>query len=176
MFHPGTSALIAAWTALPNSGRIPARADFDPMVLAPLLPRLWSAERRDDDRWIVRLAGGWIERLHGAPLAGADWAEVWRADTRALVLSAIQQGVREARPVVTIADSPHLAAPLEVVVAPLRDRSAVARRLIGLYQPQDPGDMAAESIGPLSARLTVSSGESRRPPLSLAALDGRRIA
>ena len=176
MFHSGTSALIGAWNALPNAERVPARADFDPMRLTSHLPRLWTAQRADADRWPLRLAGGWIERLHGGPLAGVDWIEFWRTDSRLTLLAAIQRSVRDARPVVVTAESPLLAGPVEVCLAPLRTRSGAADRLIGLYQPLDPADLSAEAIGRLSARQVVTAGDSRRPPLSLATLDGRRIA
>lgn len=176
MFHSGTSALIYAWNALPNAGRVPSRADFDPMLLASYLPRLWTAQRFDGDRWTLRLAGGWIERLHGGPLAGADWSELWRSDCRLMILAAIQRSVREATPVVLLAESPLLSGPIEVCLAPLRDPSGAADRLIGLYQPLDTADLGAEAVGPLSARHMATAGHSRRAPLSLATLDGRRIA
>ena len=176
MFHPGTSALIEAWRALPNAERVPARAAFDPMTLGPQLPRVWSAGRADGDRWPLRLAGGWIERLHGAPLSGVDWLDLWRADSRPLILATIQRAVREARPFVVMADSPLLAGPIEVALAPFRDRSGAADRLIGGYQPVQASDLAAEAVGALSARLATATGDVRRAPLALATLDGRRIA
>lgn len=176
MFHPGTSALIEAWTALPGAGRIPARADFDPMTLALHLPRLFAAGRGEAERWPLRLTGGWIERVDGRNLTGFDWLEMWRPDSRPMAAAAIRQSIREARPVVVIAESPRLVAPVEVVLAPLRDRSGAADRLIGLYQPLDADDLAAEAVGALSIRLSVAAGDSRRAPLSLATLDGRRIA
>jgi len=176
MFHSGTSALIEAWSALPDAGRIPARADFAPLGLGALVPQLWSADRLDGGVTRVRLAGAWVERLHGRPLADSDWLTLWRTDSRPMVAAALAQAFREARPVVLRADSPLVVGSLEVVLAPLRDRNGLARRIIGLYQPLDAADRTAESVGELSARLSVAAGPSVRPPLALAAIDGRRIA
>lgn len=176
MFHPGTSALIETWSALPEAGRIPARAHFDPMSVHTLLPRLWSAQQANGGAWTLRLAGGWLEKLDPRAAPGVDWLALWRPESRPMAEAAVTQAIREARPVVLIAESVLLSAPVEVTLAPLRDRSGAATRLIGLYQPTDAADLAAENIGELSIRLSVAAGDSRRAPLSLATLDGRRIA
>lgn len=176
MFHSGTSALIAAWNALPDAGRIPARAAFDPMGMGGLIPQLWTAERLDGGLVPLRLAGGWVERLHGRPLTGLDWMHLWRADSRPMVAAAVAQAFLEARPMVLMADSPLMAGRLEIVITPLRDGAGVANRIVGLYQPLDATDRTAESVGELVARLSIEAGPSRRAPLSLAAVDGRRIA
>lgn len=176
MFHSGTSALIAAWSALPDAGRIPARAAFDPMALGGLIPQLWTAERLDSGPIPIRLAGGWVERLHGKALAGVDWLDLWRADSRPMVVTAATRAFREARPMVLTADSPLMAGSLEIAMTPLRDGAGVANRIIGLYQPLDVSDRTAESVGELVARLSTEAGPSLRAPLSLAAIDGRRIA
>lgn len=176
MFHSGTSALIEAWTALPDAGRIPARADFDPMSLGARVPQLWAGERLDDGLIRLRLAGAWVERLHGRPLGGADWLTLWRPDSRPLVLAALTQTFREARPVVLTADSPLMAGSLEIALTPMRGASGAADRIVGLYQPLNTKDREAESVGELSARLATAAGPSLRAPLALAAIDGRRIA
>ncbi len=176
MFHSGTSALIEAWSALPDAGRVPARSDFAPLSLGPLVPQLWSADRLDGGVTRIRLAGAGVERLHGRPLADLDWMTLWGADSRPMVAAALAQAFREARPVVLCADSPLLNGSLEIVLAPMRDRHGVAGRIVGLYQPLDAADRKAEEVGELTARLSVAAGPSARPPLALAAIDGRRIA
>ena len=176
MFHSGTTALIEAWNALPDAGRIPARAGFDPMAMGSRIPQLWAGERLDDGLIRLRLAGAWVERLHGRPLGGVGWLTLWRPDSRPMVLAALTRTFREARPVVLTADSPLMAGPLEIALTPMRGPSGAANRIVGLYQPLNAADREAESVGELSARLSVAAGPSLRAPLSLAAVDGRRIA
>ena len=173
MFHSGTQTLIDHWTALPDARRIPARADFRPMAFGRLTPQLILVEREGAR---MRLAGGWVERLHGRPLGGADWLSVWREDSRPMVAAAMVQAFREARPVVLSADAARLAGTLEIVIAPLRNADGVADRLVGLYQPINLHDLQADDVGALTARLSIGVGAIGRAPLSLAAIDGRRIA
>jgi len=65
---------------------------------------------------------------------------------------------------------------LEIVIAPLRGAGGAADRLVGLYQPVAEQERRREAVGPLTARLSIGVGTLGRPPLTLAALDGRRIA
>lgn len=173
MFHSGTQTLIDLWGDLPDARRIPLRSAFEPMRLGSLVPQLFAVDR---DGARMRLAGGWVERLHGESLRGLEWLSLWREDSRPMVAAAMVQTFREARPVVLAADSDRLEGVLEIVIAPLRASTGVADRLIGLYQPVNAADRAADSVGLLSARLSIGVGETARPPLSLAAIDGRRIA
>ncbi len=175
MFHSGTQRLIDAWRALPGASRIPNRADLEPMTLGPLVPHLFSADRRDAGT-VLRLAGAWVEALHGRALRGGDWLTLWHADSRPMVSAALAQAFREARPVVLRADAAGLEAPLEVALTPLRSRDGAADRLIGLYQPTTAADRALEGITLLTARLSLGVGPVGRAPLTLAAIDGRRIA
>lgn len=173
MFHSGTQTLIDRWIALPEARRIPARADFHPLTFGALTPQLFMVEREGAR---IRLAGGWIERLHGQALGGADWLALWREDSRAMVTAAMVQAFREARPVVLAADAPRLEGIIEIVVAPLRNRDGEADRLVGLYQAVNPLDRQADAVGSLTARLSIGVGGIGRAPLSLAAVDGRLIA
>jgi hypothetical protein len=173
MFHSGTQTLIDHWNALPEARRIPARADFQPMAFGPLTPQLFMVEREGAR---LRLAGAWVERLHGRTLGGADWLSVWREESRPMVAAAMVQAIREARPVLLAADAARMEGMLEIVVAPLRNRAGEADRLVGLYQPLTRSDREAEDVGALHARLAMGVGPIARAPLSLAAVDGRRIA
>lgn len=175
MFHSGTQRLLATWAALPDAGRVPARASLDPTVLGPLLAQTFMAQRRGDDL-VFRLAGGWIERLHGRPLKGAGWLELWREDGRNLVSAAIAQSIREARPVVIAAEVDPGGDPFEIAIAPLRSADGVADRILGLYQPTRFGGQALKDIDGMIARISMGVGDIRRAPLQLAAVDGRRVA
>jgi len=175
MFHPGTQALIDHWAALPEARRIPARAALQPMVLGRLVPQLISADRTEAGA-VFRLAGAWVETLHGRSMRGLDWLTLWAADSRPLVASAVAQTFREARPVVMVAEAAGLRGVLEIVIAPLRGCDGAADRLLGLYQPIAAQERRAEAVGPLTARLSIGVGVAGRAPLTLASLDGRRIA
>ena len=175
MFHPGTQTLIDHWAALPEARRIPARAALDPLGLGRLVPQLFRADRAEAGA-VFRLAGAKVETLHGRPMSGVDWLMLWGADSRQLVASAVAQTFREARPVVMVAEADGLRGALEIVIAPLRGPDGCADRLVGLYQPTTEQERRTEAVGPLIARLSIGVGEMRRAPLTLAALDGRRIA
>jgi len=175
MFHPGTQSLIDRWTALPRAGGVPLRSDLEPMAFGPRVPQLFSADRTPQGA-TFRLAGVWIETFHGRPMRGVPWLALWEAESRPLVASAIVQTVREARPVVMVAEAAALRGLLEIVLAPLRGPDGQPDRLLGLYQPLVQHAGRREAGGPLTARLSIGVGMSARPALTLAALDGRRIA
>lgn len=180
LFHSGIQALVDAWSALPDVARIPDRAAFDPHALGRLLPQTFIAERRDEGV-VFRLAGGWIERAHGRPLKGAYVLEVWRRESRLMVHRGLAQAFREGRPMIFSAgmeppDGPLL--PIEIVAAPLRGPTGAPDRLLGLYQPlTGEGEDAAGIEGLVVRAMTAApTPPLRRAALTLAAVDGRRIA
>ncbi|AQR61107.1 hypothetical protein BZG35_05085 [Brevundimonas sp. LM2] len=175
MFHSGTQTLIDHWATLPDAGSIPARADLAPLRLGRLVPQLFAAERTAE-AVTFRLAGGWIETLHDRPLRGVDALTLWTPESRPMVAAAAAQAFREARPVVMVAEAARLRGVLEIVIAPLRGPDGAADRLVGLYQPTVDQERRREAVGPLTARLSIGVGLGGRPPLTLAAVDGRRIA
>jgi hypothetical protein len=175
VFHSGTQTLIDRWAALPRVGGVPSRADLEPMTFGPLVPQLFSADRKGDGA-VFRLAGGWIETLHDRPMSSVSWLDLWAPESRPMVQAAIVQTIRETRPVVLVAEAARLRGVLEIVIAPLRTADDSTDRLLGLYQPVQEQERRREPIGPLTARVSVGVGVSNRPPLTLAALDGRRIA
>lgn len=175
MFHSGTQTLIDHWAALPEAARIPARADLEPLRLGRLVPQLFTADRAAEGA-TFRLAGAWIELLHARPMRGQSWLELWAPESRSLVAAAVVQTFRETRPVVMVAEAARLRGVLEIVIAPMRQRDGTADRLVGLYQPIAEQERQMEGVGPLRARLSVGVGPPSRAPLTLAALDGRRIA
>lgn len=175
MFHSGAQTLIDLWNGLPEARRIPARADFDPMAIGGMAGQLFTADRTDQGARI-RLAGEWIERAHGQPLRGVEWLSLWNEDGRALVAASIVQAFREGRPVVLVGEAEGLSGVVEIPLTPLRGPDGRADRLLGLYQPVASTDRNARDVGLFSARLSIGVGPVARAPLSLAAVDGRRIA
>lgn len=180
VFHSGIQQLVDAWASLPGASRIPDRAAFDPHALGRLLPQVFIAERRDEGV-VFRLAGGWIETVHGRPLKGAYVLEVWRRDSRLMVHRGLAQAFREGRPMVFSADmeaGDETLLPVEIVVAPLRGPTGAPDRLLGLYQPLSSEGEEAVRIAGLAVRAMAPAPTPpmRRAALTLAAVDGRRIA
>ena len=180
VFHSGIQRLVDAWAALPGASRIPDRAAFDPNALGRLLPQVFIAERRDEGL-VFRLAGGWIESAHGRPLKGAYLLEVWRRESRLMVHRGLAQTFREGRPMIFSADmemEDGALLPAEVVAAPLRGPTGLPDRLLGLYQPLSAEGDEAKAVQGLVVRAMTpaTTPAARRAALTLAAIDGRRIA
>ncbi|WP_396594144.1 PAS domain-containing protein [Brevundimonas sp. R86498] len=175
MFHPGTQKLIDHWSALPDAGRIPSHVVLQPLALGGLVPQLFSADRTPSGA-ALRLAGAGLETLFGQTLRGQDWLSVWTSNSRGLVTAAVAQTFREARPVVIVAETSGSRRTFEIVIAPLRSAGGSADRIVGLYQPTTAETARTEPVRAFSARLSIGVGPTRRAPLTLAAMDGRRIA
>lgn len=179
MFHPDTQFLIDHWTGLSQRadarGGIPARAALEPDLLGLRLPRIFMIERPGDEA-VVRLAGGWIEDFHGAWLKDRPLLSLWRTASRPLVAAAMKQAVREARPVIVVAQAGDAAAQIEIALLPLRGASGEPDRILGLYAPVSTLTLATDEPRLLTARLSIGVGETARAPLSLAAVHGRRLA
>lgn len=179
MFHPDTQFLIDHWTGLSRRAEvragIPSRSDVAPDALGLRLPRAFVAERPGEDA-VLRLAGGWIEDFHGERLKDQLLLSLWQPSSRSIVARALTQSLREARPVVIVAAVGAAASQIEIALAPLRGSSGEADRILGLYAPSATLALAADEPRLLTARVSIGVGEVARPPLSLAALRGRRIA
>ena len=179
MFHPDTQFLIDHWTSLSRRAGtragIPARAAVEPAALGLRLPRVFMAERPGEDA-VVRLAGGWIEDFHGEWLRDQPLLSLWRPASRPLVAAALTQTLREARPVVVIAQAGQAAAQIEIALVPLRGPSGEPDRVLGLYAPSATLTLASDESRLLTARVSIGVGEAARAPLSLAAAHGRRLA
>jgi hypothetical protein len=179
MFHPDTQFLIDHWTGLSRRAEaragIPARAAVDPAALGLRLPRVFMADRPGEDA-VVRLAGGWIEAFHGEHLKDQPLLSLWRPESRPLVAAAMTQALREARPVVVVGLAGAAAAQIEITLAPLRGPSGEPDRVLGLYAPAATLALAKDESRLLTARVSIGVGEPARPPLSLAAAHGRRLA
>ena len=180
VFHSGIQRLVDAWAALPGAARIPDRAAFDPNALGRLLPQVFIAERRDEGL-VFRLAGGWIERVHGRPLKGAYLLEVWRRESRLMVHRGLAQAFRDGRPMIFSADmemEDGALLPAEIAAAPLRGPNGLPDRLLGLYQPLSADGDEAKAVQGLVVRAMTpaTTPVARRAALTLAAVAGRRLA
>ncbi|MFN3558217.1 MAG: PAS domain-containing protein [Brevundimonas sp.] len=180
MFHPDTQRLIDEWTRLAATadvrGGIPQRAGLLPEALGRLLPRVFVADWRDGHA-ALRLAGTTLEAFQRRPLRDEAILAFWSPASADLVTAAVAQSVREARPVVVVGFAPgEPSTPVEMVIAPLRSRSGRPDQILGLFAPASA--LTPTGSGPvlLTARMAVAAGTAGRPRLSLAAVEGRRIA
>lgn len=179
MFHPDTQFLIDHWTSLAarNHSRagVPYRSSLKPDALGLRLPRTFIAERRDGDIRL-RLVGGWIEALHATPMTGRLLSSVWRSESHDMVLTAVQRSIDEARPVAVTAAMGAAGSSLEITLAPMRSASGRCDRLLGLYAPLSTLTLTRDESRLLTGRFASTTRGGVRPPLSLAAVDGRRVA
>lgn len=181
MFHSGTRRLIDYWCSLAQGDQAPERAAVDPARLSDLLPRVFLLERRPEGL-AFRLAGEFVRDLFGRGVKDTPFAGLWAEPARALAGRAALQALREGAAVVVVADGESEdgdRVTLEIALAPLRGRGGATDGLLGLMQPTTPvARLYGRPVVRLAARLavTASGAEAGRAPLTLAAVDGRRIA
>jgi hypothetical protein len=179
MFHADTHMLIDHWTMLSRRpgvlADVPDRNSFHPDALGLRLPRLFMAEVTPGGAR-VRIAGSWIESFHGSTLTDQPMLKLWRETSHAMITGAVAQCIQEARPVVIKAAIGLSGDLIEVTLAPLRGASSQIDRVVGLYTPLSTLAFGEGDSRLLTGRVCIGVGNSGRPPLSLAAIDGRRIA
>ncbi|MHB8529441.1 MAG: PAS domain-containing protein [Caulobacteraceae bacterium] len=194
MFHSNTEFLIDYWRGRTGGGPTPTRSAIAPAAFPHLLPQIFIARACGDGRFPVRLAGERIVELHGGGVRGADLTGFWTEPDRNELKNLLAACLRRGAPLVLTAQAGGAKQPpfdIEVLFAPFVVSGAVADRFLGLYQPL--GEPAAADR-PRARRLSIlsiaelpatdaSAGDprgagdlSRRAPLRLACLDGRRIA
>jgi hypothetical protein len=178
MFHPDTQFLIDHWTDLAQRaearGGVPDRSALDPIDLGLRLPRAFVADLGDGTP-AFRLAGDWIETFHARPLKTVALLSLWKAESQVMIAAAIAQAIREARPVVVVAQVGAHAATLEIVLTPLRGPGGAPDRLLGLYAPTGTLSLGKDDPRLLTARLCIGAGRPGRR-LGLATIHGRRVA
>ncbi len=132
-FHPDTRALIAYGRAL-ASGRPAAqkgRADH-------VLERLFVIEKSREGRLPVRSFGAELVSLLGRDLRQSDFAALWLAPDRVLVLALVEAAAAAAMPAVARAVAlSECGARLgvEMLITPLAVETHLGERFLGLIQP-----------------------------------------
>lgn len=179
MFHSGTQSLINCWLTLSKAGQAPRRTDFSPALVPELAPRLFLADRsRGGPK--LRLAGEFVQSVHGRNVKGRALSDLWRTESQPLVHRTALRAVREVRPFVISAEGAGRYGDtlrIEVLLAPLAGADGAVERLLGLYQPTGSAGFEAGPGFRLTARLASAAGPaSSRPDLRLASADGRRTA
>ena len=70
---PNASRLLKYWQELPQRESMPNRRDFDPMVIAPVLPFITLLERVANNEWRFRVVGTEVERRWGGKYTGQNY-------------------------------------------------------------------------------------------------------
>ena len=167
MPHAHTVRLIAQWRRSRAPGRpLPERTALSPLLFGPLTPQMFVLAE-DADGWRFRTAGALLDDLHGRPLAGEPFLDLWAADDRAAVRRAMNDARRLARPWVAACrgETPRgRTALVELTLAPVAGPLGAPDRCLGLHQPLSPlARLGGEALRPL--RLCAPAGSHGGPRL-----------
>ena len=182
MFHPGTQKLIDCWTTARIGAGAPSRRDIDPANFAKLLPQVFILGRDGPGLYPFRLAGGFLNAVHGGALNRKNGLRLWSVGDRPKVQAALESIRRVAEPVVITTEltaEGMQPASMEVLLAPLVGPDGEVDRYLGLYQPTAPLQRNNdEVVGPMAMHSIhwADPAVANTPALRLATLDGRRIA
>ncbi|MDG2522627.1 PAS domain-containing protein [Caulobacter segnis] len=182
MFHPGTQKLIDCWTTARVDSTAPSRRDIDPANFAKLLPQVFILGRHGPGLYPFRLAGGFLNSVHGGGLNGKNGLRLWSVADRPKIQAALESIRRVAEPVVittelTAEGMP--AASMEVLLAPMAGPDGEVDRYLGLYQPTAPLQRNNDEVVEAMVMHSIHWADpavAASPALRLATLDGRRIA
>ena len=176
MRHTHTERVLQEWRRRRTPGRaLPERTALSPLLLAGLSPQM-SVLAREPNGWRFRTAGALLEDLHGRPLAGTPFVELWSEADRPALARGLDRALGSAEPWVVRCRGETQrgrVAFLEITLAPVTGPLGAADRCVGLHQPLSPlhrleGEpltvlrlgRATEGAGP---RLVVDN--TRPPPL-----------
>jgi hypothetical protein len=180
-FHPNTDLLIDYWRRKAGPEALPARADIGPGDFLGLLAQVLIVGREARGHYPVRLAGGFIDDLHGEKVKPRNTLLLWAMEDRTRLQTALELSRRNPHPIVAVAEARGAAggiALVEMLFAPLAGHGGVADRWLSLYQPLTPiARLGGQPTLPLGLRAlqTANGAEGPSASLRLAAVGGRRV-
>ena len=71
--HPDTKRLFEYWDSLPKDGVLPDRADFDPLAIHKIMPRILMVEHFGADNVVFRMVGTGITEDIGSDPTGQSY-------------------------------------------------------------------------------------------------------
>lgn len=163
------------------SGSAPARSAVDPAAFADLMPQAFILGRAFTGVYPVRLAGGFVNDLHGRDLRRANGLSLWAERDRSRLQSALEEIRRRPDPLIAAADAiyDHGRLGIEILFAPLVGPDGDVDRFLGLYQPLGmTARLQGEAVTALALRSLTRAGAANEeiPRLRLATLHGRSVA
>lgn len=180
-FHPNTDGLIDYWRRKTGAEALPARADIGPGDFLGLLAQVLMVGREARGHYPVRLAGGFIDDLHGEAVKGRNFMLLWAMEDRTRLQTALELSRRHPHPIVAVAEARGAVggiALVEMLFAPLAGHGGVTDRWLSLYQPLTPiARLGGQPTLPLALRAlqTADGAEGPSASLRLAAVGGRRL-
>ncbi|MDC7685249.1 PAS domain-containing protein [Asticcacaulis sp. BYS171W] len=194
MAHNSTAQFLTAWRGLQDTPqKAPARDAFDPTRMKTLMPQMLMLAAGDHRTggFNFRLAGGFIEQLHGPGLKGSDFTALFAPAFQAPLIVALTSARHREQPlllcVTTEVGDDLLSA--EILLTPLRNQDGLIDRFVGLYQPLGPQPDAfrleahydtnlprAGRLSLKSARLQTADAPAFPAHLRLVSIEGRLIA
>lgn len=169
MFHAHTDRVLDEWRLRRGPGRrMPARTELSPVLFGPLLPQMFILAEDGAGGWSFRLAGGFLNDLHGRELRGTSFPHLWAARDRRRVHQALDAARLAAEPRVLgcrgeTADGASVA--LELTLAPVTGPTEAPDRVLGLYQPVS---MLARLMGePVAVLRLTDARPGDHPPAGL---------
>ena len=104
-FHPNTDLLIDYWRRKAGVEALPARADIGPGDFLGLLAQVLMVGREARGHYPVRLAGGFIDDLHGERVKGRNVLLLWAMDDRTRLQTALELSRRNPHPIIAVAEA-----------------------------------------------------------------------
>src|SRR5215469_10570564 len=97
MSHSNTARLLGYWEGQRDEGGCPERSSIDPAAFPEVVTQTFVLGRERAGAYPFRLAGALVEDLHGAALAGRDFAALWAPADRPRVQAALQTALSRRR-------------------------------------------------------------------------------
>lgn len=94
----GHEELFAYWASLRREGRLPARANLDPLAFKRHLPTVSLTDVRPDRSYRLRLAGTGLYGVYGREITGRELDEVYSPEACAYWRRELGRVVEEAKP------------------------------------------------------------------------------
>ncbi|ESQ78458.1 PAS domain-containing protein [Asticcacaulis sp. YBE204] len=192
MAHNSTIQFIDAWRALQETPqKAPARDAFDPTRMKSLMPQMLMLAAGDrNGGFTFRLAGGFIEQLHGGGLKGRDFTAMFAPAFQAPLIVALTSARHREQPLLLCVTASVGAETIsaEILLTPLRNSAGLIDRFVGLYQPlgSPPDAFRLEAfyegvpraglLSLKSARLQTADTPALPAHLRLVSIEGRLIA
>lgn len=173
MQHANTRTLLAYWDARRRGEPAPARADIAPQDLGALLSHIFLLRRMDREHHVFRLAGTGLCGLHKREFRDQNFLSMWSDHDRAHMTALLEGALGAPAPARALCEAVTLdgrTCPVELTLLPLRGPEGWLDRVLGLYQPLDPGRLGGRPV--LRHRLTqLFPAVAAEPSMSLFSRD-----